>query len=130
MLPKLFHLNSAALKYLDNINILTCKGTVPVEIDNIVRIEAISNYSKLFFSDGKTLVVAKLLRYFEELLSDKQFIRIHRTHIVNRSFISTYVMCTISSARGCKVILQNGDCIDIAKRKKTYFLKSWCRPTA
>jgi hypothetical protein len=37
------------------------QGIHVIEISNIVRKEAISNYSKLYFTNGKTLVVAKVL---------------------------------------------------------------------
>ncbi len=40
----------------------TCKGIEVISANNIIRIEGISNYSKLFFLDGETLVVAKLLK--------------------------------------------------------------------
>ena len=98
-----------------------------IDTSTIIRIEAISNYSKLFFANNKTLVVAKLLRWFEECLgSDSSlpggeergnFLRIHRTHLVNRNFIQYY--------QSGKIKLLNGELIDVAKRKKTYFLKWW-----
>jgi hypothetical protein len=37
-------------------------STAVIAINNIIRIEAISNYSRLFFVNGKTLVVAKVLK--------------------------------------------------------------------
>jgi len=102
----------------------TDKGIAFLNINSIVRVEAISNYSRLFFSDNKTMVVAKLLRWFEERLSlsDGQpgtgrelFIRIHRTHLVNKKFIRYYELG--------KIKLANGECIDVAKRKRTHFFK-------
>ena len=100
----------------------TDRGVKLIDIKTIVRIEAISNYSKLFFLNNKTLVVAKLLHWFEEQLSPlsaegEDFIRIHRTHLVNRKFIQCY--------RSGKIKLLNGECLDVAKRKKTLFLKLW-----
>ena len=65
-------------------------GTEKIKISSIIRIEAISNYSKIFFADGKTLVVAKVLRWFDEKLPVQQFIRVHRTHFVNKSFMRQY----------------------------------------
>lgn len=102
----------------------TCKGIEVINTSTIVRIEANSNYSKLFFSNGKSLVVAKVLHWFETILAQapvaeggNDFIRIHRTHIVNKRFIQCYY--------SGKVKLSNGEMIDVAKRKKTYFLKCW-----
>jgi two-component system LytT family response regulator len=107
----------------DNILLLpTCKGIEVIDIRSIVRIEAISNYSKLFFTNGKTLVVAKVLHWFERHLSTEWegFLRIHRSHLVNTTFISEYIKGT-----GAKVKLHNGEIIDISKRKKNYFLEYW-----
>jgi two-component system LytT family response regulator len=105
----------------------TCKGVEVIDISSIIRIEAISNYSRLYFSNGKTLVVAKLLHWFEKTLTPGPspqggegscgFHRIHRTHIVNKNFIRCY--------HSRKVKLLNGELIDVAKRKKNYFLKCW-----
>ena len=38
-----------------------------INVDNIVRIEAMSSYSKIYFSNGKSLVVAKVKRSFKKL---------------------------------------------------------------
>jgi len=98
----------------------TCKGIEVVNASTIVRIEAISNYSKLYFTNGKTLVVAKILRWFEECLGTDQFIRLHRTHIVNKKLISQY-----SSGEGSEVKLINGERIAVSRRRRSQFLQSW-----
>ena len=97
----------------------TCKGIEIINIGTIVRIEAISNYSKLYFADGKTLVVAKVLRWFEEMLLAKQFIRVHRTHLVNKQFIRRYI-----KKEGEKIQLTNGDWIEVSRRKKSSLVQN------
>jgi two-component system, LytTR family, response regulator len=101
-----------------------CSGIEVIEINSIIHIEAISNYSKIYFTNGKTLVVAKVLRWFEEQLSLKNnedttavFLRTHRTHLVNKNFISRYV--------NGKIELYNHQIIDVARRKKNNFLLQW-----
>jgi len=71
----------------------TCKGIMIIPVQQIIRIQSISNYSKLFFRNaspatggGKTLVVAKVLHWFEELPQLSSFVRIHRTHLVNINY--------------------------------------------
>ncbi len=103
----------------------TCTGTELITISNIIRIEAISNYSKLFFANAcpatgrrKTLVVAKVLKWFDELLSDKGFIRIHRSHLINLSCINSY-----NNNNQHKIILQNQEQIDISRRKRSSIIK-------
>ena len=98
----------------------TCKGIMVIPVQQIIRIQSISNYSKLFFKDacpatgwGKTLVVAKVLRWFEELPQLSSFVRIHRTHLVNMNYIKIY-----HGAKTGVLLLYNGETITVAKRKK------------
>jgi two-component system, LytTR family, response regulator len=98
----------------------TCKGIEIINSNSIVRIEASSNYSKLFFTNGKTLVVAKVLHWFEKQAGMGMFLRTHRTHLVNRAYISSYI-----NGIGGQICLHNGELIDVSKRKKNFFLHSW-----
>lgn len=54
---------------------------------SIVHVAASKNYCRIHFDNGKTMVVAKILSYFEERLAGKGFIRIHHGHIVNMNHI-------------------------------------------
>lgn len=74
---------------MNQIFVPTNKGIVMIELDNIVRVEAASNYSKIYFRNGYPLTVAKVLYWFEERLPKDLFYRIHATHIVNSSFVKT-----------------------------------------
>ncbi len=95
-------------------------GTAVIDINNIIRIEAISNYSKLFFTTGKTLVVAKVLKWFDVLLAEKGFIGIHPSYLINLSCIFSY-----NNNNQHKVILQNQEQIDISLRKRSSIIKTW-----
>jgi two-component system, LytTR family, response regulator len=97
----------------------TSKGIEAIDISTIVRIEAISNYSKLYFTNGKTLVVAKVLQWFDLTLNPSSqseegscmFLRIHRSHLINKNFIHQYI-----NGEGGKVKLLNGELTDESKR--------------
>lgn len=95
----------------------TDRGVRVIPVSNIVRIEASSNYSKLFFNNDKPLIVAKVLHWFEDKLEEKFFYRIHRTHIVNRQFISTI------SIDNNLLTLANGEQLKISRRRKENILK-------
>ena len=103
----------------DCILVPTDKGLQVISVQSIIRVQSISNYSKLFFKNGKTLVVAKVLRWFEERLLMYNFLRIHRAHLVNsdclRGFNNTHTI---------EVELTNGERLTVARRKKTDFLQS------
>ena len=94
----------------------TCRGKEIIDTAKLIRIEASSNYSKLFFADGTSLVVAKVLKWFLEKLPNEQFLRSHSKHIINISFINKY-------SNG-KIEMHNMQTIDVSKRKRMGFLKS------
>ncbi len=91
----------------------TCKGIMVIPVQQIIRIQSISNYSKLFFTDGKTLVVAKVLHWFQEQAGLFSFVRIHRTHFVNIHYIKSY-----SGSKIGLLFLHNGEKFLVARRKK------------
>lgn len=90
----------------------TNKGIKVVMPENIVRIEANSNYCKIYFDNEVPLTVAKVLKWFEEKLPEDCFYRIHRGHIVNRRFITN-----VSANK--LLTLMNGEQLQISKRKKS-----------
>ncbi|MBE7169247.1 MAG: response regulator transcription factor [Williamsia sp.] len=54
----------------------------------IVRCEAIGNYTKFFMDGGRSYLSTKTLGEYDNLLSSHNFIRTHRSHLVNLRFIS------------------------------------------
>ncbi len=102
----------------EKIAVPTSDGLEFITIKNIVHIESSSNYSKLFLNDGKNLLVTKLLGEFEEILVAYHFYRVHNSHIINLSYIKKYIR-----GEGGQVVMQNGDVIDVARRKKEEFLR-------
>ena len=97
----------------------TCRGLEIIDINSILRVEAISNYSKLFFADGRSLVVAKILSWFEQKLGGVYFVRVHRGHLVNIRYIKA---CDYSS--GKEVLLVNNERLTVSRRKKQDFKKA------
>ena len=87
-------------------------------VNDIVRIQSFSNYSKIFFNNGNNILVAKVLARFEELLSPAplekleivHFVRIHRSHLINKRYLLYYIPGTEA-----KVCLVNGDKIPVSK---------------
>lgn len=92
----------------------TNKGNKYVLPQNIIRVEASSSYCKIYFDNDYPLTVAKMLHWFENKLPEGFFYRIHRTHIVNRLFISEI-------SNSARITLLNGDTLQVSKRRKTEF---------
>lgn len=102
----------------DKISIATSEGVEFIEIKQILRIESSSNYSKIFFMDGKNILVTKLLKDFEEILQPYRFYRIHNSHLINLNYIKKYIR-----GDGGQVVMENNEVVDVSRRKKEEFLK-------
>jgi len=96
----------------------TWEGLEFILIRNVVRIESSSNYSRLFFVNGESLLVTKQLKEFEEMLTPYRFCRVHNIHLINLQYVKKYIR-----GEGGSVIMENGDEIDVSRRKKDDFLR-------
>jgi two-component system LytT family response regulator len=54
-----------------------------IKISSITSIEPVGNYSKIVTIEGKHCLVLKTLKQWQEELPDNNFVRIHRSSIVN-----------------------------------------------
>ncbi len=70
----------------DRLSIVTHQGTSLIKFDDILFLNASGSYSEVVKVD-KRVVASKPLKYFEDLLPSN-FIRIHRSYIVNKDKIS------------------------------------------
>lgn len=64
-------------------------------LHEILYIESWKDYVKIFFTDGRQLLVKQLISAMENLLSDHQFLRVHRSYIVSLNKISGYSSSTV-----------------------------------
>ncbi|MFL5742156.1 MAG: LytR/AlgR family response regulator transcription factor [Flavisolibacter sp.] len=105
-------------KSQDNkIAVPTNEGLEFIVIKNIIRIESSTNYSRLFLVNKQNLLVTRLLKDFEELLMPYRFFRVHNSHLINLNYISKYIR-----GEGGQVVMENGDVVDVSRRKKDEFL--------
>ena len=88
-----------------------------IVIKNISRIESSSSYSRIFLTNGQTILVTKLLKDFEEILIPYGFFRVHNSHLINLNYIHKYIR-----GSGGQVLMENGDLIDVARRKREEFI--------
>jgi DNA-binding LytR/AlgR family response regulator len=65
------------------------KRMLRVMLTNLLYIEGLKDYVKVHTPDG-SIITYQTLTYFEEKLSNDQFLRIHRSYIVSLNHISAY----------------------------------------
>jgi two-component system, LytTR family, response regulator len=102
----------------NKIAIPTLDGLLFFDINDIIHLEASSNYTTISFNNHPKLTASKTLKEFEELLPNDIFFRTHHSHIINLNYIKRYL-----KGDGGRIELQNGNFADVARRKKEEFLR-------
>lgn len=95
----------------------TSEGMYVVEIKNIIRCESDDCYTYFYMEDGKRVIVSKTLKEIEELLGEYNFLRPHRSHLINTIHIKNY-----NKTDGGTVIMSDGSLIPVSRRKKDIIL--------
>jgi two-component system, LytTR family, response regulator len=84
-----------------------------INVDDIIRCESDNYYTYFFFVDGRKLLISKTLKENEELLSSYNFIRPHKSHLVNIRYIKSYVR-----QDGGYILMTEGTRIPVSRRKR------------
>ncbi|WP_309640230.1 LytTR family DNA-binding domain-containing protein [Flavobacterium sp.] len=91
----------------------TSEGISIFEIDTILKCSAESNYTSVYFTNGKKILFSKTLKDFEELLCNSGFERIHHSHIINLNHLTNFV-----NKDGGYVVLTDKSTLPVSQRKK------------
>jgi two-component system, LytTR family, response regulator len=93
------------------------EGIVYLDPDNIVYLQGDINYTHIHLIQGNKITSSKTLKDFEQLLSSKQFFRIHKANIINLSYVSKYL-----KGDGGEVVMVEGSSLEVSRQKKVELL--------
>lgn len=95
-----------------NLAITTYDGVVFLEVDKIIRCEADLNYTRFILTENKTFLSSKTLKEYEDILSvHDNFIRIHRSHLVNLDYVLKF-------RNDGNLVLKDNSTIPVSRRRK------------
>lgn len=86
-----------------------------IDVQNILYIAGAGNYAEIHLDDNKCVLHRETLTVLEEQLDPQDFVRIHRSTIVRRSFISEL---RPNEKGDYSVILNNGDVLTLSRRNR------------
>ena len=89
-----------------------------VLIKDIVRCEANDNYTNVFLTGGKKFLVAVTLKHYEDLLPEKDFIRVHHSHLINMNHMVRFL-----KEDGGYAVMSDGSKVEVSRRKREDFLQ-------
>ncbi len=97
------------LKTQDKIHVL--------RLDQILHCQSDMSYT-IFYTASEKIVISKTIGYYEELLEDFGFFRVHKSHLINLDQV-----VQIHKTDGGEVELSDGTRVPISQRKKDEFIK-------
>jgi two-component system LytT family response regulator len=106
-------------KQPQRISIPTSDGLRFLQLDQVVHLEASSNYTYIYLATKQHFLVSRTLKEFEDMLPPEIFIRIHHSTIINKNYVEKYIR-----GEGGQVLMQDGKVLDVSKRKKGEFLQA------
>ncbi len=86
-----------------------------INFDEILFVEGMQNYVKIHVSNNKAYISHQTMNSIEEALPTNAFFRIHRSYLVNTSYIE--------SINGNRIIINNSE-LTISKDRKDEFLNN------
>lgn len=89
-----------------------------VELKNIIRCEANINYTKFIIEGQHDLLISRTLKDFETELVDCDFMRVHKSHLINLQFVKGY-----DKREGGSVVLADGMKIPLSPKKRDLFME-------
>ncbi|WP_052353936.1 LytR/AlgR family response regulator transcription factor [Flectobacillus major] len=95
-----------------------CKKNISVAWKDITYLEATSNYTKFYFSNGKNLLVSRTMKDFLSKLDAEMFVRVHKSFAINLNYLVHFDV-----KEDMYVQLKDGAKISVSRRKKKEFLE-------
>ena len=117
-------------KSIHKIGVPTLTGLDFIQMEDIIYCQAKGNYTHITLKN-KDIVVTRTLKEFEELLSDYNFLRIHRSYMINLNHILKYNrthQLPDVEGDGGSVTLSNNLEVPVSREKRKTLLDLFSKP--
>jgi len=114
---QLFFQHQQSANQMAKIALPVLNGLEFVDINNIIKVEADNVYSNFYLNSGKKIVVSRTLKEADKMLQRWNFMRVHKSFIINLNYITQYI-----KGEGGTVILSDGSEVEVSRRSKNEFL--------
>lgn len=98
---------------INKISLYTQDKIIVVNIEDIIRCQSDNNYTTFYLKDKTKILVSKTLKYYADMLKDNGFLRVHQSHLINKTQIKEFI-----KSDGGYIILNNKSNIPVSVRKK------------
>jgi two-component system, LytTR family, response regulator len=97
----------------------TLQGFDLIPINEVICCESHGNYTHLFLTQNRKLLVTKSLKDIEQALSPHPFVRIHKQHLIHLTFMERYLR-----GDGGQAVMRNGMVLNVARNRKQQLMQA------
>ncbi len=94
------------------------EGLVFINISDIIRCDSDGNYTFFILTSGKKIITSRTLGEYEQLFTDDNFFRVHRSHLINLQHVKKYI-----KGEGGYVVMSDDSQVEVSRRNKIDFLE-------
>ncbi|HEY1039758.1 MAG TPA: LytTR family DNA-binding domain-containing protein [Bacteroidia bacterium] len=95
-------------------------GFEVVSMQDIIHCVAHDNFTDFYFVSKQKMMICRTLKFYEELLSESGFLRVHKSHLINLDHVVKY-----TRGKGGQVTMSNNDVIDVSPNKKDELMEKF-----
>lgn len=96
----------------------TLEGFEVVCIKDIIHCVAQDNFTSFHLANGDKKLICRNLKHYEQLLADFDFIRVHKSHLINKNYVIKY-----RKGKGGTAVMSNGQEVEVSVNRKKAFLE-------
>ena len=91
-----------------------------IKVNEIIRCQANDNFTEFYLTNGTKKLISRTLKFYEDILKDFDFVRIHKSHLINLQYVTKYM-----KGKGGQVEMTDGSVVDVSANQKASFLEKF-----
>lgn len=97
-------------------------GIEVCRIADIIRCEADNFYTTFHFVNGSTILATRHLGYYEGIIHDAGFVRVHKSHLVNLDHVKRYIR-----GDNGKVVMSDGSEVVVSRSRRSVVMERFSK---
>lgn len=105
-------------KMFEKLAVSTLNEIIFIKLEDILYMKSSNNYTTLFFETRQEMISSRNIGYYEELLEEHHFYRVHNSYLVNLKKVERFIKC-----KNGLIEIEGGKTIEVSTRRKETLLE-------
>jgi two-component system LytT family response regulator len=105
-------------RMFEKLAVSTLSDIIFIKLEDILYMKSSNNYTTLFFETRQEMISSRNIGYYEELLEEHHFYRVHNSYLVNLKKVERFIKC-----KNGLIEIEGGKTIEVSARRKETLLE-------